>query len=159
MIEMQLQFAAGTEEIFLRDVEVVGGDAAIVGEVAVDIGGPRVLRHHDDVDDAVMRRSGGDRGALEKIELPEISLRLRQLCRIERIAFFEEQEAPKERHPGPHGEDIRPSIETAVPRFLGAEQRNGVDADGPDPKRRRTGDRQHQVQYESQHAGKLRWFK
>src|SRR2546425_4391230 len=88
MIEMQLQFPPGPEEIFLRGVEVVGGDAAIVGEVAVDVCGPGVLCHDGDVDDAVMRRSGGDRGALEKIELPEISLRLLQLFRVERIALL-----------------------------------------------------------------------
>ena len=106
-----------------------------------------------------MRRSGGDRGALEKIELPEISLRLLQLCRIERIAFLEEQETPQERHPSLHRQDVGPSIEAAVPRLLGAEQRNGIDADGPDPKGRRVGDRQHQVQNESQHAGRLRCIK
>src|SRR5207245_544357 len=105
------------EEIFLRGVEVVGGDAAIVGEVAVDVCGPGVLCHDGDVDDAVMRRSGGDRGALEKIELPEISLRLLQLCRIERIAFLEEQETPQERHPSLHRQDVGPSIEAAVPRL------------------------------------------
>ena len=156
MIEVQLQFAAGSQQIFLCHVEVIGGDTAIVGEVAVDVGGPRVLRHHPDVNQAVVWWIRGDRGTLQKIELAEISLRFLQLRRLDRIAFFEKQETAKEGHPRPHRQDVRPSIKAAVLCFLGAEEGNGVDADRPDAKRRRSGEGEHHVQCQSQHAGTLR---
>src|SRR5438105_2391427 len=79
MIEVQLQFAARSQQILLCNVEVVSGDAALVGEVAVDVGGPRVLRHHFDVNQPVVGWIRNDRGTLQKIELAEIALRFLQL--------------------------------------------------------------------------------
>ena len=58
MIEVQLQLAAAAEEVLLRDVEVVRGDPAVIGEVAVHVGRPGVLRDHGHVDQTVVRVAG-----------------------------------------------------------------------------------------------------
>src|ERR1700680_1214946 len=145
VIEAQRQLAAGAEEVLLCDVEVERGDASVVGEVSVDVRGKGVLRHDCNIDQAIMWRSRGDRRALQEIELSEISLRLLELCRIERIAFLEEKEAPQQRDTCPHGEDVRFPIKAAVTRFLGAEERNGLDADFSDAQWG-VGDREQQVQ-------------
>ena len=136
VIEVQLQFAAAAKEVLLRDVEVVRGDPAVIGEVAVHIGRPGVLRDHGHVDQTVVGVAGSHRNALQEVELSEISLRLLQLRRIERIAFLEEEEPAKKRRASLHVQDVRAAIEAAMSRFLSAEERNGVDGDRADPQRR-----------------------
>jgi len=135
-VATQLQLAASTEDIFLRDVDVVGGNSAVIGEVAVDIRRPRVLCHHGHVDDAIVRRRRGHRCAGEKVEEAQIALRLLEPDRIVGIAFAKKQKAPDECRASLDVKSVDDAVEAAIGHFRGVVDRPGVNSDASDAKRR-----------------------
>ncbi len=129
---VQRRFAARAEEVTLRDLDVVERAAAFVGEVDLRIGGEVVLRGHGDIDDAVVRREGGDGHGLEEVEGAERALALAQPRRIVRFAFMKEEELADERRARRDGQTVGDPVERALPRLRGAEERDGRDGDPSD---------------------------
>ena len=92
--------------------------AAFIAGLRLGSDRPGVLRRHDDVDHAVVRRLGDDARRLQEALAAKVPLRLREALGAERLALVKEEELANDRSARLDVQFVGEAVDGAAPRLV-----------------------------------------
>ncbi len=144
LLEPEGHLAPRAQEIALAERNASHRVPTDAAEREADLQRPGVLSDDRDIHDAVVGRSGQDRGAPDEAKLAKIPLRFGQQLGIVGISFLEEQEAADDRLVRGRVQRVRRAVGPSSRRFLRRKDVEDLHRDGPDAQRLLGGRRQAQ---------------